>query len=83
MTCKYTIQWPMRAADKAVCAMTAGPLRGPDCVHRLVKASCEYVWDHLAGEPEDVTPEQLYEHIAPLLKEWFSKTDQAARSSTE
>lgn len=84
LTCKYTVGWGMRQADKAVVlALLEGGTKGSDCVHRLVQTTCEYLWDHIAGEPDDVTPAQLYEHMVEPLKEWFRTTDQATRSVTD
>lgn len=82
LVCKYTVGWQMRQCDKAVCQLMLGAVKGPEAVHRLVEATAEYVWDHICGEPDEPTAEQLYEHMAPVIAEWFGKTTPEERALT-
>lgn len=82
LVCKYTVGWPMRQADKAVCQMMMGDVKGPEAVAKLVEVATEYVWDHICGEPDEPTQEQLFEHIAPVIADWFGKTTPAERAVT-
>jgi hypothetical protein len=83
LTCKYTVCWSMREVDKTVCKMMAGDGLGIAYLRKLVRVTCEYVWDHISGEPEEPTQEQLYDHMAPILTEWFKTSTQAERSNTK
>jgi len=84
---KYTVGWGMRACDLAVCKLMAeGPdqkIRGNEGLEKLVRETCEYAWDHIAGEPDEPTTEQLYEHIAPVITEWYEKTPAEQRQITD
>lgn len=85
LTFKYTIGWSMRQADKAVCLSMAGDIVGDPGISKLIHETCEYAWDHLSGEPDEFTPEQLVDHIQPILIEWYSNTtpEERANTSTE
>ncbi len=71
---KYTIGWSMRQADLAVCCMMAGGhemIVGNEGLSLLAEHTCEYTWDHLCGEPEEPTADTLFEHMKPILQEWY------------
>lgn len=85
LVCKYTAGFQMRNCDLAVCTMmasTGSPIRGSAGLARLLDVTCEYAWDHLAGEPDEISPEDLVEHMVPLLEEWYSKTTAEKRAVT-
>ncbi|KKM23991.1 hypothetical protein LCGC14_1609560 [marine sediment metagenome] len=85
LVCKYTVNFPMRNCDLAVCttmASTRGPIRGSAGLTRLLEVTCEYVWDHLAGEPDEKSPGDLVEHMVPILEEWYSKSTVEERAIT-
>lgn len=84
MVCKYTVGWGMRACDLAAVKMT-GPreVRGEEGLRALTRAACEYVWDHICGEPEEPTADDLYAHMAPMLSEWYANSTPEERASTE
>jgi len=81
--CKYTVGWGMRQTDLAVCLQMAGDTKGNSGLSRLCETTCEYLWDHICGEPEDPTPEILFDHIKPMLQEWFEKSTVEERASTD
>lgn len=83
LTCKYTANWPMRQADLAVCKALTGEGTGPQHLEKLVRTTCEYVWDHICGEPDETSPDDFYNHIAPLITNWFSNTTQEERTNTQ
>ena len=74
LVCKYTCDFSMRQADLQVCILLTGKGQGPEHVEKLVKTSCEYVWDHIMGEPEECSPESLYDHMMPMITTWFNNT---------
>jgi len=79
----YTVGWAMRAADLQVCLMmVGGPVKGNDGLSKLCDVTCEYLWDHIFGEPEDASPEQFFEHVKPLLQEWYQKATPEERANT-
>lgn len=83
LICKYTVGWAMRAADLQVCLMmVGGPVKGNEGLSKLCDVTCEYLWDHICGEPEDASPEQFFEHVKPLLQEWYQKATPEERSNT-
>jgi hypothetical protein len=86
LTCKYTVGWGMRQTDLAVCLMMAGgeeEIRGNKGLSNLCWVTCEYLWDHVAGEPTDINPEQLFDHIKPALQTWYENQTPEQRSSIE
>lgn len=85
LICKYTVEWNMRQVDKAVCQMMMSKEKtGVPQIEDLVRVTCEYVWDHICGEPDNFTAEQLYDYMAPMITEWFKITSsQEERSKTE
>lgn len=88
LACKYAIGWPMRQADLHVCRMMAGfnnenPPTGQEAVEKLLETTCEYLWDHICGEPDEFNTGQLVEHMTPVLNDWYSNTTPEDRSKTE
>jgi hypothetical protein len=81
ITCKYTAGWGMRLADLAVCKMMAEEAKGDQAIENFVRTTCEYVWDHICGEPDDVTPDAFYEHIEPMIEEWYKGTTPEEREN--
>lgn len=83
LTLKYTIGWPMRQADKAVILQFAGDdLCGDAGISRVVEQACEYAWDHICGKPEDFDTDTLFDHIRPILNEWYDNSNVEQRSDT-
>ena len=86
ITCKYTINWPMRMADLAVVLSIAG---GPDNIvgdkgiSNLVSITTDYLYDHVMGKPKSPTSEQLFNHIQPMLFDWYENTTPEERANTE
>ena len=79
LTFKYTVEWPMRQVDKAVVLqMTRSQLEleaeNPllfQHVSTMLEVACEYVWDHICGEPEEPSTKQLLDHIRPIIDNFF------------
>lgn len=98
LTCKYTVQWPMRQADLAICLELAKSghavaaigedfhnvqtgqnqparlIKGVEGLTRLLEVTCEYLWDHISGEPDEFSPDILFYHMKPILQKWYSNT---------
>jgi hypothetical protein len=84
LICKYTVSWGMRQADLAVCKMMAERrgLTGKEGISNLAMVTCEYVWDHICGEPDDTSPEAFFEHMRPMLEEWYGNSTPEERANT-
>jgi len=85
LVCKYTANWPMRGADLSICLMMAGmdgEVKGPKGISNLVRVTCDYVWDHVCGEPSDTSPRKFFAHMKPMIEEWYSKTTPEDRAKT-
>lgn len=81
LTCKYGAGWPMRGADLAlVLAMRDVELRGEAAVRNTIRVTCEYLWDHILGEPARPSVSGLYRKIAPLVTQWYGRTTSEQRS---
>lgn len=88
LTCKYTIKWPMRQCDLKVCLLMAGErdgriIKGNKGLTKLAEVTCEYLWDHVAGEPDEISADQLFDHIKPCLQNWYAKSTPEEREVTE
>jgi hypothetical protein len=82
LTCRYTVGWPYRAVDLAIIQLMTPPGRGTEYINRLVINTCEYLWDHVCGEPDEFSSEDLVRHIIPLLHEWYTSTTPNLRQDT-
>ena len=81
---KYTVGWPMRQADKAVCMVAGGDaIRGDAGISKLVYETCQYAWDHIAGEPDDFDADKLFDHIKPAILNWYENSTPEQRSKTD
>ncbi len=86
LCCKYGGNWGMRRTDLAICLLMAGgceSIVGNAGLTRLCEVTCEYLWDHICGEPEEVSPDDIFDHLKPLLKTFYEGTTVADRSNTE
>ena len=86
LTSKYTVGWIPRSCDHAVCLMMAGgaeAIRGNAGLTKLAETTIEFVWDHVCGEPEEPNTEQLWDHIKPILQEWYNTSTPEERAVTE
>lgn len=79
---KYTVGWPMRPTDKLVCLTMAGPVVGTAGIENLIRQTCEYAWDHIAGEPDEFSPDDLYSHMAVAIEKWYASTSVMERADT-
>ena len=83
LCCKYTIQWAMRTADLQVCTMMAREIKGNKGLTKLCLVTCEYIWDHIAGEPEEFDADKLFDHMKPVLQEWYKNTTPEDRACVD
>ena len=64
LSMKYLIGWGMRAADLAVVLSMAGSVATvSELDEKFAPVLAEYMWDHLAGEPDDLAVEDLTEAV--------------------
>jgi hypothetical protein len=88
LTSKYTVGWIPRAADHAVCLMMAGMMVGGNKIvgneglTKLCEVTCEYLWDHICGEPEGLTAEDMFTLIKPMLQAWYNNSTPEERADT-
>jgi hypothetical protein len=66
----YTIGWEMREADFLVLETLIGAATTAEdpTVEEYMKAIAEYAWDHLAGEPDDWSAENIISHAQLLVE---------------
>jgi len=58
-------------------------IKGTEGLSRLCEVTCEYLWDHVCGEPEDTSSEGFFNHIKPLLQTWYESQTAEERALTE
>lgn len=88
---KYTVGWIARPVDLRICLIMVrgkdsdknnNPIRGNSGLSELCSATCEYLWDHICGKPDDFSPEDLFEHIKPHMREFYHNSTPEQRSQT-
>jgi len=82
LICKYTVSWQMRATDLAICLSLAGKVVGNEGLSKLCSVTCDYVWDHICGEPDNASASEFFEHMKPILQGWYENTTPEQRSDT-
>ena len=83
LCCKYSTNWPMRQADLQVCLLMAGEIHGNAGISKLCEVTCEYIWDHICGEPEERSVDDFFNHMKEILQVWYEKTTVETRSCTD
>jgi hypothetical protein len=86
LVCKYTVGWIPRSCDHDICVMMAGGsdnIKGNEGLSELCMHTCEFCWDHIAGEPEEFDADKLFDHIKPILNEWYANSTVEDRAKTE
>ena len=80
---KYGANWQMRGCDKQVVLVMCENTIGSVGISKVLETACEYAWDHILGEPDEGTPEDMYNHLKPLIEEWYSKSTVEERANTQ
>lgn len=80
LTFKYGVNWGMRSCDFHVCKMVAGDLKGEEGLKRFIETVAEYGHDHILGEPESPTVQEIIDHMTPMLEAWWNGVESAERS---
>ena len=86
LACKYTVGWIARSCDHEVLLMMAGGpdgIRGNAGLTTLAQVACGFCWDHIAGEPDEYDPSVLFNHVKPILQDWYKNTTVEDRAITE
>lgn len=79
---RFEAGWGMRDADFAVIeSLCDKSLTGSAAIQDIIHRSCEYAWDHLLGEPDTPTAEDIERHATLIIEQWFAGTTQAERSN--
>jgi hypothetical protein len=80
---KYTAGWAMREVDFQVMLTMVAEESGIEKIGKIIDNTCEYAWDHILGEPDEFTPEQMKLHVMPGLVTWYGTTTREQRASIE
>lgn len=73
LSMKYIMGWQMRHADFAAIQITGGiPTSMEELDKEYIPAIAEYMWDHLMGEPETPTTEDLEYAIRAIRDQLFT-----------
>jgi len=73
--------WTMRGCDLSVCLMMAGEISGNIGLSHLCEVCCEYIWDHILGEPDEHSPEDFFKHMKMILNAWYKSTTLEERAN--
>jgi hypothetical protein len=65
---KHLAGWQMRQCDLGVVLTMSTPKNLKELDEAFVPSLAEYIWDHLMGEPEEVTTEDLEYGIRHIAK---------------
>lgn len=81
LSMKYLIGWEMRTADFQVCMMLGGdPQTVTELEKTFIPSLADYIWDHLMGEPNDPTSDDLIEGIK-IIRDMLYSMDQPTREA--
>lgn len=86
LTSKYTVGWIPRSADHAICLQMAGgadKIIGNSGLTKLCEETCEYLLDHICGNPENPTVDELFDYMKPTLQQWYNNSTPEQRASTK
>lgn len=83
LSMKYIANWPMRAADFHVVNMFGGtPKTVVELDEHYIPQLADYMWDHLMGEPEEPTTEDL-EYAIKAIRDVLYSMDEKTRNDVE
>lgn len=83
LSMKMVIGWQMRATDLEVVKLLAGPVKTiKEFDKAFVPVLAQYMWNHILGEPEDTTQDDLQMAIMAIERILFSM-DTTTRNDTE
>lgn len=83
LSCKYIAGWPMRTADFAVVKIMGGEPTSVDKLdERFIPALADYLWDHIMGEPDSPTTEQIMEGCK-IIRDILFRLDEHTRNDVE
>jgi hypothetical protein len=77
LTMKYLAGWQMRQCDLGVVLAMNTPKSLKELDEAFVPVLAEYVWDHLMGEPDEVTTEDLEYGIRHIAKAVYGMDDRS------
>jgi hypothetical protein len=72
---KYLARWGMRQCDLAVVLVMCTPKTMDELNTTFVETLAEYIWDHLMGEPENPTEEDLQFGIRRLIEVLYTMNE--------
>ena len=69
---KYLCGWQMRQCDLVVVIMLAGEIKSlADLRTRYVEHLADHIWDHLMGEPDEPSADDLAHGINAIITEFY------------
>lgn len=83
---KYLFNWGMRECDLQICIImsdlgTNPRPSGPDAIDRLVNATSEYLWDHVAREPDEFPLETVVKEATGITEAFFNDVPASVRDT--
>ena len=82
LSMKYICGWPMRQADLAVVNTMGGEPQTVNDMDKYCEALADYIWDHLMGEPDDSTADEVKE-ACNGIKNMLYSMDEETRNSID
>lgn len=84
LSMKYIAGWLMRSCDFEVVKLIAGPVDSISAMkEKFVPALAEYMWDHLMGEPDDPTQDDVQQTILALTDSLYSMDEKSRNEISE
>jgi len=80
---KHIIAWHMRATDYHIVRMMGGdPQTVDELKEKFIPELAQYIWDHMMGEPEDPTSEDITKAIVALC-DFLFKMNESIRNDVK
>ncbi len=78
LACRYVAQWPMRQADLGVVLLMSGNsfTSVAELQEKLGQALGEYLWDHILGEPEDPSEEDVVYGVRAVIHALYTMPEE-------
>lgn len=82
LSMRYLLNWTMRVVDYEIIRMMSGEVNTLEEIDtKLIPPLAQYTWDHLMGEPDEPSQEQV-EEACKQFKIMLYSTDEKTRNDT-
>lgn len=75
LSCKYICGWSMRECDLAVVRQLGG-----NDLEKFKEALADYIWDHLMGEPDEISQEEVKKAVDAITLHLYGQPEDARNS---